>query len=161
MTGCLFYIHLVWGITSCLIKLHVSNINSLLCLYPLRNLFIKLSFKNNLRLIFRLFPQLYSWMMLLLYICSNYFVLFFWGQFGRAMKGLLTNPIIIMVFLGICSNFLFSQKLPAIIAGFLNVLASSFSATALFFLGIGMVGKIKKSSAMFFLTPILLIGCKL
>ncbi|XP_033639477.1 integral membrane protein GPR155-like isoform X1 [Asterias rubens] len=82
-------------------------------------------------------------------------------MFGRAMKGLLTNPIIIMVFLGICSNFLFSQKLPAIIAGFLNVLASSFSATALFFLGIGMVGKIKKSSAMFFLTPILLIGCKL
>ncbi|XP_038044768.1 integral membrane protein GPR155-like isoform X2 [Patiria miniata] len=80
---------------------------------------------------------------------------------GHAIKGLVTNPIIVMVVLGIVGNFAFSHKLPVVISDFLSVLADSFSATALFFLGIGMVGKMKKTNSLFFLTPMLLIGCKL
>ncbi|XP_022103953.1 integral membrane protein GPR155-like [Acanthaster planci] len=83
------------------------------------------------------------------------------AMIGHAVKGLVTNPIIIMVVLGIVGNFAFSHQMPTVITDFLSVLADSFSATALFFLGIGMVGKMKKTTSLFFLAPMLLIGCKL
>ncbi|XP_071479654.1 lysosomal cholesterol signaling protein-like [Diadema antillarum] len=76
------------------------------------------------------------------------------------MKGLLTNPIFITVPIGIVFNFALSQRLPVFLEGILTTLESSFGATALFLLGINMVGKVRQQSGMALLPPALLIASK-
>ncbi|GCB77920.1 hypothetical protein scyTo_0015733 [Scyliorhinus torazame] len=71
------------------------------------------------------------------------------------------NPIVFMVIVGICGNFIFEQKIPVIIGEFLDGLASSFSGSALFYLGLTMVGQIKKLKKNSFVAIILLITAKL
>ncbi|XP_048455386.1 integral membrane protein GPR155 isoform X2 [Rhincodon typus] len=71
------------------------------------------------------------------------------------------NPIVFMVIVGICGNFIFERKIPVIIGEFLDGLASSFSGSALFYLGLTMVGQIKKLKKNSFLAIILLITAKL
>ncbi|XP_062908217.1 lysosomal cholesterol signaling protein-like isoform X2 [Mobula hypostoma] len=73
----------------------------------------------------------------------------------------LKNPIVFMVIVGICGNFIFEQKIPAIIGEFLDGLASSFSGSALFYLGLTMVGQITKLKKTSVLAIILLITAKL
>ncbi|XP_072179487.1 lysosomal cholesterol signaling protein-like [Diadema setosum] len=77
------------------------------------------------------------------------------------LKGLLTNPIFITVPIGIIFNFALSQRLPVFLEGILTTLESSFGATALFLLGINMVGKVRQQSGMALLPPALLIASKL
>ena len=58
----------------------------------------------------------------------------------NVIKGVCTNPIIFMTVLGIVGNFIFGGKLPEVIDGFLKSLGGAFSASALFLLGLNMVG---------------------
>ncbi|XP_069791874.1 lysosomal cholesterol signaling protein [Narcine bancroftii] len=71
------------------------------------------------------------------------------------------NPIVFMVIIGIFGNFIFEQKIPAMIGEFLDGLASSFSGSALFYLGLTMVGQITKLQKSSVLAIILLITAKL
>ncbi|XP_076361938.1 lysosomal cholesterol signaling protein-like [Tachypleus tridentatus] len=56
--------------------------------------------------------------------------------------GIIKNPVIIATVLGIILNFSFQSQLPDIIYVILKVLASTFSGSVLFLLGISMVGKL-------------------
>ncbi|VDM30810.1 unnamed protein product [Hydatigera taeniaeformis] len=60
------------------------------------------------------------------------------------MRQVILNPLFFMTVIGVVFNFIFKQKLPDIMKGFFNDLGSSFSATALFYLGFSMVGRIKR-----------------
>nr|XP_056717550.1 integral membrane protein GPR155 isoform X2 [Euleptes europaea] len=73
----------------------------------------------------------------------------------------LQNPIVFMVFIGIASNFILGQKVPEYLENFLDGLASSFSGSALFYLGLTMVGQLKKLTKGAFVALILLITAKL
>ncbi|KAM3917480.1 lysosomal cholesterol signaling protein isoform 2-T2 [Leptodactylus fuscus] len=80
---------------------------------------------------------------------------------GLALLRVFQNPIVFMVFIGIAFNFALGQKIPIYMENFLDGLASSFSGSALFYLGLTMVGqtgKLKKSS---FVALLLLITAKL
>nr|XP_006116554.1 integral membrane protein GPR155 isoform X2 [Pelodiscus sinensis] len=80
---------------------------------------------------------------------------------GLALLRVLQNPIVFMVFIGIASNFILGQKIPVYFENFLDGLASSFSGSALFYLGLTMVGQIKKLTKNAFVALILLITAKL
>lgn len=80
---------------------------------------------------------------------------------GLALLRVLQNPIVFMVFIGIASNFILGQKVPEYLENFLDGLASSFSGSALFYLGLTMVGQTKKLTKGMFVALILLITAKL
>uniref|UniRef100_F6YFF0 G protein-coupled receptor 155 n=1 Tax=Ornithorhynchus anatinus TaxID=9258 RepID=F6YFF0_ORNAN len=80
---------------------------------------------------------------------------------GLGLLRVLQNPIVFMVFIGIASNLVLGQKVPVYLENFLDGLASSFSGSALFYLGLTMVGQIKKLKKSTFVTLILLITAKL
>ncbi|NXE23036.1 GP155 protein, partial [Ardeotis kori] len=80
---------------------------------------------------------------------------------GLALLRVLQNPIVFMVFIGIASNFILGQKIPAYLENFLDGLGSSFSGSALFYLGLTMVGQTKKLTKGMFVALILLITAKL
>ncbi|KFR10252.1 Integral membrane protein GPR155, partial [Opisthocomus hoazin] len=80
---------------------------------------------------------------------------------GLALLRVLQNPIVFMVFIGIASNFILGQKIPEYLENFLDGLGSSFSGSALFYLGLTMVGQTKKLTKGMFLALILLITAKL
>lgn len=80
---------------------------------------------------------------------------------GLGLLRVLQNPIVFMVFIGIASNFILGQKIPEYLENFLDGLASSFSGSALFYLGLTMVGQIKKLTKGTFVALILLITAKL
>ncbi|KAF7245056.1 hypothetical protein EYD10_08735 [Varanus komodoensis] len=80
---------------------------------------------------------------------------------GLGLLRVLQNPIVFMVFIGIISNFILNQKIPIYLENFLDGLASSFSGSALFYLGLTMVGQIKKLTRGTFVALILLITAKL
>uniref|UniRef100_A0A8C3UA76 G protein-coupled receptor 155 n=1 Tax=Catharus ustulatus TaxID=91951 RepID=A0A8C3UA76_CATUS len=80
---------------------------------------------------------------------------------GLALLRVLQNPIVFMVFIGIASNFVLGQKIPEYLENFLDGLGSSFSGSALFYLGLTMVGQTKKLTKGMFVALILLITAKL
>ncbi|XP_064018558.1 lysosomal cholesterol signaling protein [Pogoniulus pusillus] len=80
---------------------------------------------------------------------------------GLALLRVLQNPIVFMVFIGIASNFILGQKIPEYLENFLDGLGNSFSGSALFYLGLTMVGQTKKLTKSMFVTLILLITAKL
>ncbi|NXD91330.1 GP155 protein, partial [Chaetorhynchus papuensis] len=80
---------------------------------------------------------------------------------GLALLRVLQNPIVFMVFIGIASNFILGQKIPEYLENFLDGLGSSFSGSALFYLGLTMVGETKKLTKGMFVALILLITAKL
>ncbi|NWW13467.1 GP155 protein, partial [Oreocharis arfaki] len=80
---------------------------------------------------------------------------------GLALLRVLQNPIVFMVFIGIASNFILGQKIPEYLENFLDGLGSSFSGSALFYLGLTMVGQTKKLTKGMFVALILLITAKL
>ncbi|KAJ8314309.1 hypothetical protein KUTeg_008870 [Tegillarca granosa] len=81
-------------------------------------------------------------------------------MFLHVAKDVITNPLVFMTFIGIIGNFIFKHTIPAVIADVLNVLGEAFNATALFYLGLSLVGKVKGRSGLHLVTPLLLIGAK-
>ncbi|XP_027721622.1 integral membrane protein GPR155 [Vombatus ursinus] len=80
---------------------------------------------------------------------------------GLGLLRVLQNPIVFMVFIGIAFNLILGQKVPVYLEKFLDGLGSSFSGSALFYLGLTMVGQIKKLKKSAFVAIILLVTAKL
>ncbi|XP_019636195.1 PREDICTED: integral membrane protein GPR155-like [Branchiostoma belcheri] len=78
----------------------------------------------------------------------------------QVIKGVISKPIIFMMMIGIAANFAFHQTVPPVLSGILNVLGESFSATALFYLGLSMVGKISQQARFAFIVPAILVAVK-
>ncbi|KAK5638085.1 hypothetical protein RI129_012380 [Pyrocoelia pectoralis] len=77
------------------------------------------------------------------------------------MKSIFTNPIVAMTILGILGNLIFKHNVPLFIAQILDALGSAFSASALFLLGLRMVGKVHKLRGPTLVVPGILIIVKL
>ncbi|XP_062287189.1 lysosomal cholesterol signaling protein [Scomber scombrus] len=80
---------------------------------------------------------------------------------GLVMLQVLKNPIVFMVVIGIIAHFALHQTIPAFMAEFVDGLANSFGGAALFYLGLSMVGQLRKLTRSTILTLILLITAKL
>merc|ERR1719250_358197 len=80
----------------------------------------------------------------------------------RAIQGILKNPIIMMTFLGIIGNLIFHGSMPDIIHDFMQTLGSAFSSSALFLLGLRMVGQNNNSKVVktSLITPFILVTMK-
>ncbi|KAK7068809.1 hypothetical protein SK128_020429, partial [Halocaridina rubra] len=76
------------------------------------------------------------------------------------LRDVLLNPIVLMTALGIVGNFIFDHKLPNILEGVLKVLGQAFSASALFMLGLRMVGKVQTLRGAGLVVPGILIASK-
>ncbi|XP_076059011.1 integral membrane protein GPR155 homolog anchor isoform X2 [Oratosquilla oratoria] len=76
------------------------------------------------------------------------------------MRDILLNPVVFMTALGIIGNFIFDHNLPNILEGILKVLGQAFSASALFLLGLHMVGKIQTLRGSGLVVPGILIAVK-
>lgn len=77
------------------------------------------------------------------------------------VRNIFLNPIILMTILGIIGNFLFKHKMPVYLHDVLNALSSAFPASALFLLGLRMVGKVHKLRGALLVVPGILIMVKL
>lgn len=77
------------------------------------------------------------------------------------MKSIFTNPIVAMTLLGILGNLIFKHDVPLLLAQILDALGSAFSASALFLLGLRMVGKVHKLRGATLVAPGILIVAKL
>ena len=83
----------------------------------------------------------------------------------KALQGIIKNPIITMTFLGIIGNLIFHGSMPDIIQNFMQTLGSAFSASALFLLGLRMVGQSSKGvgggvGKTSLITPFILVTMK-
>ncbi|XP_060070719.1 integral membrane protein GPR155-like [Ylistrum balloti] len=78
----------------------------------------------------------------------------------HVFKGVISNPIVFMTIIGIIGNFVFKHDLPAVLDGILTSLGNAFSATALFYLGLSLVGKVSGTMGIGLLVPLLLIAAK-
>ncbi|XP_023936739.1 integral membrane protein GPR155 isoform X2 [Bicyclus anynana] len=76
-------------------------------------------------------------------------------------KGIVFNPVLVMTVLGIIGNIAFKHQLSVYIEGLLDVFGQSFSAAALFLLGLRMVGQITRLKGPALLLPCVLIMVKL
>ncbi|KAJ8984141.1 hypothetical protein NQ317_017791 [Molorchus minor] len=76
-------------------------------------------------------------------------------------KNIFLNPIIFMTILGVLGNIVFKHKVPVYLGGTLQSLGSAFSASALFLLGLRMVGKVHKLKGSALVVPGILIMVKL
>ncbi|XP_018330000.1 integral membrane protein GPR155 isoform X2 [Agrilus planipennis] len=77
------------------------------------------------------------------------------------IKSIFLNPIIFMTLLGIVGNLIFKHHVPCLLGQILEVMGSAFSASALFLLGLRMVGKIHKLKGATLILPGILIIVKL
>lgn len=75
-------------------------------------------------------------------------------------KNMVFTPIVLMTVLGIVANFWWQHEIPDILKNLCGVLSSAFSATALFALGLRMVGKNQELSGAKLVVPGLLIAVK-
>uniref|UniRef100_A0A8D3CK09 G protein-coupled receptor 155b n=1 Tax=Scophthalmus maximus TaxID=52904 RepID=A0A8D3CK09_SCOMX len=73
----------------------------------------------------------------------------------------LQNPVVFMVIVGIISHFALGQRIPAVLVEFIDGLANSFGGAALFYLGLTMVGQLRKLTRDTGVALILLITAKL
>lgn len=71
------------------------------------------------------------------------------------------NPIILCTLLGVLFNQIFKQKLPYLLEYIITPVAQSFTSTALFYLGLTMVGKLNRLHARLVITVFLLSIMKL
>lgn len=83
----------------------------------------------------------------------------------KVVLGILKNPLITMTILGIVGNLLFHGSMPSVIHDFMATLGSAFSSSALFLLGLRMVGQVGSSterpeSKISLVTPFILITMK-
>ncbi|XP_060654780.1 LOW QUALITY PROTEIN: lysosomal cholesterol signaling protein [Drosophila nasuta] len=83
----------------------------------------------------------------------------------NTIKSLFFNPLLLMTLLGVAGGFLFPKGLPEMVASVLRVFGQSFSATALFLLGLKIVGggsgAQRKSMGTGLLLPMVLILVKI
>ena len=77
------------------------------------------------------------------------------------LRNISRNPIVICTLLGVIFNRIFNQHLPDILEHILTPIAQSFTATALFYLGLTMVGKLRRLHAHLVITVFLLSMMKL
>lgn len=77
------------------------------------------------------------------------------------VKGIALNPILLMTVFGILGNLAFSHVVPSVLSTVLDVFGNAFSATALFLLGLMMVGKVHKLKGTALVIPGILISVKL
>ncbi|KAG1938901.1 integral membrane protein GPR155 [Pimephales promelas] len=80
---------------------------------------------------------------------------------GQVVLQVVKNPIVFMVVIGLISHFLLGQKIPPFMEEFVDGLANSFGGAALFYLGLSMVGQLKKLTRSTVVALILLITAKL
>lgn len=80
---------------------------------------------------------------------------------GVVILQVLKNPIVFMVIVGIVSHFALGQQIPAVLSEFIDGLANSFGGAALFYLGLSMVGQLRKLTRDTGVALILLITAKL
>uniref|UniRef100_A0A1B0CM07 Putative intracellular signal transduction n=1 Tax=Lutzomyia longipalpis TaxID=7200 RepID=A0A1B0CM07_LUTLO len=80
---------------------------------------------------------------------------------AKFIESVFFNPILLMTVLGVVGGMAFPNGVPDLLMGILKVLGNSFSATALFLLGLRMVGKAHKLQGPGFLIPGILILVKL
>ena len=86
----------------------------------------------------------------------------------KAVKGVITNPLVFMVILGLVFHFVLNytkeytgfDRNHWFLSPFLSVIGSSFGATALFYLGLTLVGRTKEFDGFALLVPFLLVFCK-
>ncbi|XP_029377544.1 integral membrane protein GPR155 isoform X2 [Echeneis naucrates] len=83
------------------------------------------------------------------------------GILGVVVLQVLKNPIVFMVIVGIVSHFALGQQIPAVLSEFIDGLANSFGGAALFYLGLTMVGQLRKLTRDTGVALILLITAKL
>ncbi|KAM6915967.1 lysosomal cholesterol signaling protein [Xenentodon cancila] len=83
------------------------------------------------------------------------------GILGVVVLQVLKNPIVFMVIVGIISHFALGQQIPAVLLEFIDGLANSFGGAALFYLGLTMVGQLRKLTRDAGVALILLITAKL
>ncbi|KAM3863270.1 lysosomal cholesterol signaling protein [Diretmus argenteus] len=83
------------------------------------------------------------------------------GILGVVVLQVLKNPIVFMVIVGIISHFALGQRIPAVLSEFIDGLANSFGGAALFYLGLSMVGQLRKLTRDTGVALILLITAKL
>ncbi|UJR28564.1 hypothetical protein I4U23_009797 [Adineta vaga] len=76
-------------------------------------------------------------------------------------KNISRNPIVICTLLGVIFNRIFNEHLPSILDHILTPVAQSFSSTALFYLGLTMVGKLSRLHAHLVITVFTLSMIKL
>lgn len=79
----------------------------------------------------------------------------------KTIKSIFMNPILLMTLLGVLGRLVFTNGLPVFISSILRVLGNSFAGSALFLLGVRMVGKAHKLQGSGFLLPGILIIVKL
>ncbi|KAM9486243.1 lysosomal cholesterol signaling protein isoform 1-T2 [Clarias gariepinus] len=80
---------------------------------------------------------------------------------GMVLLQVLKNPIVFMVVIGIAAHFVLGPKIPEFMQEFVDGLANSFGGAALFYLGLSMVGQLKKLTRSTVVALILLITAKL
>uniref|UniRef100_A0A8C9R0U6 G protein-coupled receptor 155 n=1 Tax=Scleropages formosus TaxID=113540 RepID=A0A8C9R0U6_SCLFO len=80
---------------------------------------------------------------------------------GVVILQVLKNPIVFMVVVGLVSHFLLGHKIPVVMQEFVDGLANSFGGAALFYLGLSMVGQLRKFTKSTVVALILLITAKL
>nr|XP_020452055.1 integral membrane protein GPR155 [Monopterus albus]XP_020452056.1 integral membrane protein GPR155 [Monopterus albus] len=80
---------------------------------------------------------------------------------GLVVLQVLKNPIVFMVVIGIIAHFVLHQTVPAFMAEFVDGLANSFGGAALFYLGLSMVGQLRRLTRSTVVTLILLLTAKL
>ncbi|XP_028846751.1 integral membrane protein GPR155 isoform X2 [Denticeps clupeoides] len=80
---------------------------------------------------------------------------------GLVVLQVLKNPIVFMVVVGIGLHFILSATVPAFMEGFVDGLANSFGGSALFYLGLTMVGQMRRLTRSTVAALILLITAKL
>lgn len=80
---------------------------------------------------------------------------------GVAILHVFQNPIVFMVVVGLAFHFVLGAHVPAFMQEFVDGLANSFGGAALFYLGLTMVGQLRKLTRSTVLALILLITAKL
>ncbi|XP_061600730.1 lysosomal cholesterol signaling protein isoform X2 [Cololabis saira] len=83
------------------------------------------------------------------------------GILGVVVLQVMKNPIVFMVIVGLISHFVLGQQIPAVLLEFIDGLANSFGGAALFYLGLTMVGQLRKLTRDDGVALILLITAKL
>lgn len=79
----------------------------------------------------------------------------------KTIESIFFNPVLLMTVLGVIGGQVFSNGIPVCLSSVLRVLGNSFSATALFLLGLRMVGKAATLQGPGFILPGILILVKL
>ncbi|TMS04866.1 Integral membrane protein GPR155 [Larimichthys crocea] len=80
---------------------------------------------------------------------------------GVVVLQVLKNPVVFMVIVGIVAHFALDRQIPVVLSEFIDGLANSFGGAALFYLGLTMVGQLRKLTRDTGVALILLITAKL